>query len=40
VTSLLTSRENRNVVAVAPNIAYANTAALAQKVTGVCAEQK
>jgi len=40
VMSLMTSRDNGVVVAVASNIAYANTAALARKVADVFAEQK
>jgi hypothetical protein len=40
VMSLLTRRENGIVVAVASNIAYANTAALARIVADVFAEQK
>ena len=40
VMSLMTRRDNGIVVAVASNVAYANTAALALKVTDVFAEQK
>jgi hypothetical protein len=40
VLSLMTQRENGIVVAVASNIAHADTAALALKVAGVFAEQK
>jgi hypothetical protein len=40
VMSLLTRRDNAFVVAVASNVAYANTAALALKVADVFAEQK
>jgi hypothetical protein len=38
--SLLTRRDNGIAVAVASNIAHANTAALATKVADVFAEQK
>ena len=40
VMSLMTRRDNGIVVAVASNIAHANTAALARKVADVFAEQK
>ena len=40
VMSLLTRRDNGLAVAVASNVAYANTAALAQKVADVFADQK
>ena len=40
VMSLMTSRDNGIVVAVASNIAHANTAALARSVADVFAEQK
>src|SRR4029079_14070726 len=40
VMSLMTRRDNGIVVAVASNIAHADTAALARKVADVCAEQK
>ena len=40
VMSLMTRRDNGIVVAVASNIAYANTAALALKVADTFAEQK
>jgi hypothetical protein len=38
--SLMTRRDNGIVVAVASNIAHANTAALAQKVADTFAEQR
>ena len=40
VMSLVTRRDNGIAVAVASNVAYANTAALALKVADVFAEQK
>ena len=40
VMSLMTRRDNGIVVAVASNVAHANTAALAMRVAGVFAEQK
>ena len=40
VMSLMKSRDSGIVVAVASNIAYANTAALARKVADVFTEQK
>jgi hypothetical protein len=40
VVALMTRRDNGIVVAVASNVAHANTAALALKVADVFAEQK